>query len=57
MRQLKIELQEVEKRILSLEAQIAKMEGKAPAQVIEDRRKSLSDAMAKKSQLTEIIGG
>lgn len=53
----KIELQEVEKRILSLEAQIAKMEGKAPAQVIEDRRKSLSDAMAKKSQLTEIIGG
>ena len=53
----KAELQDVEKRIASLNAQIAKMEGKAPAHVIEDRKKSLADAISKKTQLEEIIGG
>ena len=33
-----------------------KMEGKAPANVIEDRKKSLNDAIEKKSQLEQIIG-
>ena len=36
--------------------QIQKMEGKAPAQVIEDRKKSLSDAIEKKTLLEKIIG-
>ena len=35
---------------------VAKMEGKAPAQIIEDRKKSLADAIAKQTQLKEIIG-
>ena len=51
----KLEFEEVKKRITSLTTQIEKMEGKAPANVIEDRRKSLSDAQTKLSQLEEII--
>ena len=52
----KLELEEIEKRITSLNMQIQKMEGKAPAQVIEDRKKSLSDAIEKKTLLEKIIG-
>ena len=49
------ELQEIEKRIASLTAQIAKMEGKAPANIIDDRKKSLDEAIKKKEQLNAII--
>lgn len=52
----KLELAEIEKRIISLNMQIKNMEGKAPAQIINDRKKSLEDAIQKQSQLKEIIG-
>ena len=56
IKKAKEELENISKRIESLKAQISKMEGKAPANVIEDRKKSLNDAIEKKSQLEQIIG-
>ena len=52
---VRVEISELEKRIASLEAQISKMEGKAPANILEDRRKSLSDAIAKMESLKKLV--
>ena len=56
IKKAKEELENISKRIENLKTQISKMEGKAPANVIEDRKKSLNDAIEKKSQLEQIIG-
>ena len=56
LQKAKQELEEIEKRIQSLTIQIKNMEGKAPENIINDRKISLNDAIEKQKQLKNIIG-